>query len=222
MAKTRNDFEKSIDGGCEKLCEFRFNCGHVCSRYCHPFSQSHDNYKCQKFCKRSCSNGHVCDRKCHCPENCKCVVLVEQLLTCDHITKIHCFVNSKDFRCNEMVNGHTVVNKCCLQLSDILCEETVSGKRATCGHEYLRPRHQKNYESEVQCKVEVEKEFQDCLHKKRVLCSTELIIVSKKIGFSTRHNEISVCTEKIEKTLKCSHVVQIICHERNCEGHTCT
>lgn len=33
------DFDQAPEGGCMKPCTTRLNCGHVCSRLCHPYDQ---------------------------------------------------------------------------------------------------------------------------------------------------------------------------------------
>ncbi|CAM1296819.1 Uncharacterised protein g1658 [Pycnogonum litorale] len=46
------DFLAAPDGGCSRLCEVRLQCGHKCTRACHFYDSSHEEFVCQKICDK--------------------------------------------------------------------------------------------------------------------------------------------------------------------------
>ncbi|MEE6510160.1 hypothetical protein FKM82_029319 [Ascaphus truei] len=56
---TSEDFSNVPEGGCTIPCEYRLNCGHVCTLLCHPYDPEHKKFICNKPCpKVMCINGH--------------------------------------------------------------------------------------------------------------------------------------------------------------------
>lgn len=47
-AKRATDFEKAPDGGCNLPCQVELVCGHICSRYCHPYDPGHTMFECMQ------------------------------------------------------------------------------------------------------------------------------------------------------------------------------
>ena len=62
MVKDSMEFELfSPEGGCTEKCAYRLDCGHQCTRSCHPDDPEHTSFKCLKPCARRCPNGdHPC------------------------------------------------------------------------------------------------------------------------------------------------------------------
>ncbi|XP_017560739.2 NFX1-type zinc finger-containing protein 1 isoform X2 [Pygocentrus nattereri] len=94
------DFAMVPEGGCNKPCEYRLDCGHVCIRMCHPYDADHKKYKCIKDCpKVLCELGHKCPRRCH--QKCgDCMVRVEKVIPkCQHKQMIPCHQSPESFIC---------------------------------------------------------------------------------------------------------------------------
>ena len=57
-ASSAEDFRQAPEGGCRLPCTARLECGHVCTKACHPVDQEHKEYKCMKPCEKRCASGH--------------------------------------------------------------------------------------------------------------------------------------------------------------------
>ena len=158
-AETVDDFSKCPEGGCQKLCNTRLDCGHACKRLCHPQDREHKNYKCKEKarkilpkcghlemvscsaditkvkcsqpCTRTLQCGHKCQEKCSSSCTTTCKQLVEKKLSCGHTVKAFCHLQPEDVVCS-------VPCKSLLQ-----CEHECSGTCGTCARGRLH----------VQCKV---------------------------------------------------------------------
>ncbi|XP_067904238.1 NFX1-type zinc finger-containing protein 1 [Heterodontus francisci] len=96
------DFSKVPEGGCSLPCEYRLDCGHVCTRACHPYDMEHKKFNCLKPCQKVlCDDGHRCAKSCY--EKCgKCLVKVDKVIPqCGHLQKVPCSQNPEDFVCKE-------------------------------------------------------------------------------------------------------------------------
>lgn len=118
-ASCAEDFKQAPEGGCTLPCEFRLDCGHVCSSVCHPYDVEHKKYKCPKKCQRIlCDTGHKCTLVCHekCPE--KCPVRVEKIIPqCQHTQMVPCHQDPSTFTCQEPCTkllscGHPCKSRC--------------------------------------------------------------------------------------------------------------
>ncbi len=152
------DFSKCPEGGCQKPCNTRLDCGHACKRLCHPCDREHKNYKCKEKTARTLSCGHIeivscsadlkkvkCTKPCrkilHCRHQCgekcsvacttKCKHPVEKQLPCGHKVLADCYLNPEDVVCSVP----------CKSLLE--CQHECSG---TCGTCYRGRLH-------TQCKV---------------------------------------------------------------------
>uniref|UniRef100_A0A8C2J0P8 Zinc finger, NFX1-type containing 1 n=1 Tax=Cyprinus carpio TaxID=7962 RepID=A0A8C2J0P8_CYPCA len=102
LASCSNDFKGAPEGGCNQPCDYRLDCGHVCTRMCHPYDAEHKKYKCTKDCpKVLCELGHRCTRRCH--QECgKCQVRVDKIIpSCKHNQKVPCHQDPETFVCQE-------------------------------------------------------------------------------------------------------------------------
>ncbi len=161
--KKAEDFAKCPEGGCQKLCNTRLDCGHACKRLCHPCDREHKNYKCIEKTKKklprcshyelvSCSAdikkvkcsatcekmlpcGHRCAEKCLNPCTIKCKHPVEKKLSCGHTVQADCYVKPELVVCSVP----------CTSLLE--CEHECSG---TCGECHRGRLH-------VQCKVKCDR-----------------------------------------------------------------
>ncbi|KAL3847655.1 hypothetical protein ACJMK2_018556 [Sinanodonta woodiana] len=132
------DFEKAPEGGCNRKCEYRLRCGHVCARFCHMYDKDHEDYQCQKPCTRDiCDNGHQCKRKCY--QECKtCDAMTTKIVPrCGHTQVMPCGMNPAEFICQDNCEfklscGHTCQNKCgSAHTTDC---QIIIGKKWPCEH----------------------------------------------------------------------------------------
>ncbi|XP_041363692.1 NFX1-type zinc finger-containing protein 1-like [Gigantopelta aegis] len=136
VATKGDDFKKAPEGGCMKPCEFRLECGHVCTRPCHPYDRDHAEYQCNKPCtKVICENSHQCTRRCF--QECgKCMVKIEKIVPiCQHKQMIECHLDPRKFSCRENCNKILPCGHKCGVLcgSTHQCTEWVK-KTFDCGH----------------------------------------------------------------------------------------
>ncbi|XP_027002552.1 NFX1-type zinc finger-containing protein 1 [Tachysurus fulvidraco] len=137
------DFTNVPEGGCNKPCEFRLDCGHVCLRMCHPYDADHKKYKCTKDCpKVLCELGHKCPRRCY--QECrKCEVLLEKVVPkCQHKQKMPCHQKPEEFVCMEPCEkklecGH-LCQAHCGEKCTVYCKVPVS-MELKCGHTQKEP-----------------------------------------------------------------------------------
>ncbi|CAK9783071.1 unnamed protein product [Cutaneotrichosporon oleaginosum] len=142
----------SPDGGCMRPCESKLtNCGHRCTRKCHPDDLEHKHARCVAQCARlheAC--GHPCTRLC--AENCgKCLVSIEGVtLPCGHSANIFCWQsqNLQAIRCVTPVPKplpfceHSAVVECHHDdLSDIQCHARCDMPMACCSKTCVSPCH---------------------------------------------------------------------------------
>ena len=199
-AEFPEDFLKSPEGGCEKLCGTRLSCGHACPRICHPKDMNHQDQKCLKECGQILHCGHRCEHKCYeCLVSCKpCSTDVKRVISrCNHEVTMACCTDPSSFICT------------------VLCEKTLS-----CGHAC------QNYCSEpctLKCLVEVNKELV-CGHKVTCLCYQEVqcpqvceTILDCGDKCSGTCGECSMgrlhkgCTQNCGRQLVCGHTCNFPC-----------
>ncbi|NXG51676.1 ZNFX1 protein, partial [Psilopogon haemacephalus] len=135
---TAADFNQVPEGGCTRPCEFRLNCGHVCTRVCHPYDLEHKDYRCLKPCQKVlCADGHRCPRSCF--EQCEpCQVIVEKTISkCGHLQMVPCSLPESEFVCQEACQrklncGHKCKRSCGQECTK-QCSEWVTAV-LKCGH----------------------------------------------------------------------------------------
>ncbi|XP_051996715.1 NFX1-type zinc finger-containing protein 1-like [Xyrauchen texanus] len=203
-----DDFKCVPEGGCDQPCEFRLECGHVCTRMCHPYDADHKQYKCTKACiKELCELGHKCPRRCY--QNCgPCQVRIEKIIpSCQHNQNVPCHQDPADFVCQEhcqksLACGHPCKAPCG-EPCTARCMEKVSMK-LKCGHMQEESCHvSRDSKKEPHC---------------RMRCGTML-----KCGHpcpGTCHGCYQGrlhkgCTHKCKQNLVCSHLCREPC-VRNC------
>ncbi|XP_043566132.1 NFX1-type zinc finger-containing protein 1 isoform X1 [Chiloscyllium plagiosum] len=102
LVSKAEDFNKVPEGGCSLPCAYRLDCGHVCTRACHPYDMEHKQFNCLKPCQKVlCEDGHRCAKSCY--EKCgKCQVRVDKVIPqCGHLQKVPCSMKPGDFVCKE-------------------------------------------------------------------------------------------------------------------------
>ncbi|XP_069608345.1 NFX1-type zinc finger-containing protein 1 [Ranitomeya imitator] len=138
LVSKASDFKKVPEGGCTQKCDFRLNCGHVCTRVCHPYDLEHKEYQCNKDCQKVlCGDGHRCKRKCF--ETCgKCMEKVEKLMPrCGHRQMVPCSISVNDFcctvPCSQVLQCGHPCKKLCGEECEERCQETTR-VQLKCGH----------------------------------------------------------------------------------------
>ncbi|CAN0280422.1 unnamed protein product [Lampetra fluviatilis] len=203
---TAKDFARAPEGGCELLCEFRLDCGHVCTRSCHAEDPEHKKFECQKPCSRTiCELGHRCRKVCH--KQCgKCTELVAKTMAaCGHEQMMPCHVDTARFSCRvpcpkPQACGHACPRLCgnnCLAS----CVELVR-ERQVCGHECDVPcgRRHEPRPCHARCQTALA-----CGHACHGNCR-----------WCKNGRWHAACGEACERSLPCSHQCTAPCAARGC------
>lgn len=83
------DFEKVAEGGCDKLCETRLECGHACPRQCHSYDVEHKQIRCARPCaKKHPQCGHDCRQLCGMPCGPCSEEVQRRIEKCGHFKKV--------------------------------------------------------------------------------------------------------------------------------------
>ncbi|NXU63101.1 ZNFX1 protein, partial [Horornis vulcanius] len=205
QVSTGEDFNKVPEGGCSRPCEFRLNCGHVCTRACHPYDPEHKDYQCLKPCQKVlCADGHRCPKSCY--QRCgKCMVKVEKTIAkCGHVQMVPCHIPPWEFSCLEPCQkklncGHACKNSCG-QKCIVQCPVQVTAT-LKCGHKkevccwFTRMGHGKSVKCENECSVTLA-----CGHVCSGSCHT---------CFGGRFHK--ACNSPCKRVLICSHKCQEPC-----------
>ncbi|NXR63910.1 ZNFX1 protein, partial [Rhadina sibilatrix] len=205
QVSTGEDFNKVPEGGCTRPCEFRLNCGHVCTRACHPYDLEHKDYQCLKPCQKVlCADGHRCPKSCYEPCG-KCMVKVEKTIPkCGHVQMVPCHIPLWKFSCLEpcqkLLNcGHPCRNSCGQQCT-VQCPVRVTAT-LKCGHEQkvscwvTRMGYEKAVKCESKCSATLA-----CGHVCSGSCHT---------CFGGRFHK--ACDSPCKRVLICSHKCQEPC-----------
>ena len=113
------------NGGYNRLCNFRMDCGHVCNLNCHPFDREHERVQknCCEPCMRippECHMNHPCPKLCK--DNCgPCTAKIGPIrLNCGHLT--------------DLISCHDTRNEEATKRLSRTCQHIVSHKVSPCGH----------------------------------------------------------------------------------------
>jgi AAA domain len=144
------------NGGCNRRCTVRLECGHSCPLFCHSTDRAHVQARllCCEPCKRfpkNCLNEHACPKLCK--DACgRCMAFVGSTqLPCSHISKdIRCFEETEMEtekliemmlgRCSAKVShtflscGHTTETNCANTRNTKLFCRALCQDQAKCGH----------------------------------------------------------------------------------------
>ncbi|XP_039653022.1 NFX1-type zinc finger-containing protein 1 isoform X2 [Perca fluviatilis] len=167
-ASCADDFKLAPEGGCTKPCEFRLECGHVCSRVCHPYDPEHKKYQCLKKCQKIlCDLGHRCTLLCHkeCPE--KCPVKVEKIIPqCQHTQMVPCHRDPQTFICKEPCQKLLPCGHPCDSLCGEKCTSQCKVKvtlKLKCGHSQQDACFYKTHIEQPECRTPCEEQLK-CGH----------------------------------------------------------
>ncbi|KAM7422964.1 hypothetical protein PAMA_010818 [Pampus argenteus] len=207
-ATCAEDFKQAPEGGCTLPCEFRLDCGHVCSSVCHPYDQEHKKYKCGKKCQKIlCDLGHRCTLVCHKPCPKKCPVKVEKIIPrCQHKQMVPCHQDPKTFACQEPCQrklqcGHPCDSSCGEPCTN-MCKVKVTLK-LRCGHSQQNACFYNTLREGPECKNPCEHQLK-CGHACRGTCGT---------CYQGRFHY--PCFHQCERLLICSHKCREPC-TRDC------
>ncbi|XP_064202537.1 NFX1-type zinc finger-containing protein 1-like isoform X2 [Anguilla rostrata] len=165
------DFLKVPLGGCSVPCEYQLDCGHVCTRLCHPTDSDHKLFKCTQPCTKTlCQDGHRCPKTCS--EECgECQVIVTKTVPkCGHEQEVPCSQSLDSFICRGPCNktlqcGHLCVQGCG-ESCTLNCPQRVTVPLA-CGHQQVTQCHVKqeadNKQEPIKCWKKCDAEL-DCGH----------------------------------------------------------
>ncbi|XP_016333043.1 NFX1-type zinc finger-containing protein 1-like isoform X2 [Sinocyclocheilus anshuiensis] len=198
LASCSDDFRGAPEGGCDQPCQFRLDCGHVCTRMCHPYDVEHKEYKCMKDCQKVlCELKHKCTRRCY-KECGECQVLLDKIIpSCQHSQKVPCHLDPEKFVCQERCQktlpcGHPC-KAACGESCTAQCKVRVQ-MQLKCGHVQEEPCFiSRDHKREPNCKTK---------------CGTTLECGHPCPG--TCHGCLQgrlhkACTHKCQQTLVCSH-----------------
>ncbi|XP_051752119.1 NFX1-type zinc finger-containing protein 1 [Ctenopharyngodon idella] len=153
-----DDFKGAPEGGCDQPCQFRLDCGHVCTRMCHPYDADHKKYKCMKNCpKELCELGHKCTKRCY--QECgKCRVPLDKIIpSCQHNQKVPCHQDPATFVCQERCQktlpcGHPCKSTCGDSCTSQCMEKVLM--QLKCGHIQEEPCCiSRDYKREPNCRT---------------------------------------------------------------------
>ncbi|MGH0165546.1 UNVERIFIED_CONTAM: hypothetical protein FKN15_048967 [Acipenser sinensis] len=226
------DFLKVPQGGCLERCEYRLNCGHVCTRVCHPYDSEHKDFICTKPCSKTlCDDGHACPKKCSavCGE---CEVIVTKTIPkCGHEQKVPCSLPPETFSCHMQCNkplscGHLCVRECgdtCTRK----CPQNVT-VNLDCGHQrtiscYEKQEAEKKNEK-ILCFVKCEASLQ-CGHKCSGSCS-ECSNGMSHVACRSKCKEVLICSHQCqnkcsEECVPCSLSCDRKCFHQKCDQMCC-
>ncbi|XP_050406862.2 NFX1-type zinc finger-containing protein 1 [Patella vulgata] len=199
---TPEDFQKAPDGGCQKKCFARLDCGHACAMSCHPVDLEHKKYQCHKPCSETCVEGHPCQLKCF--QKCLCPVPVEKTIPqCGHIEQVPCHMPPEDHDClhpcqKVCVAGHPCNLKC---FEVCKCSKLVAKVIPYCHHIEQVPCH-------------LSPEDHACLHPCQKLC-----VAGHPCNLKCF--EVCKCPKLVAKVMPgCHHTEQVPCYKKPSE-HAC-
>ena len=216
------DFNLVGDGGCQKKCEFKRDCGHYCSRKCHRDDDQHQE-QCIKPCPEELSErGHKCTKTYHFPLNCDpCDESVKKVLPkCKHEIFMPCHKDPRlgicDRPCTFNIScGHRCQGRCTQPCNtEQNCHELVK-VTGRCGHDVQVDCCDKY---DPPCKIKCP-EMLECGHQCSGNCS------------SCSQGRLHVpCTRKCNRILTCGHICRENCNyacksrcQRRClHGDRCT
>lgn len=197
-ASCADDFQKAPEGGCLQPCQFRLECGHVCTRVCHPYDPEHKEFKCIKKCEKIvCDQGHKCSRLCHkgCPKQCK--VNVEKVIPqCQHKQMVPCHQDPATFTCQVQCEKMLECGHPCDSACGTSCTRECNVKvtlKLKCGHSQKGACYYKTNTEQPECKTKCKHQLK-CGHTCPGTC-----------GKCYQGSFHSPCSHRCERLLICSH-----------------
>ncbi|KAK7530030.1 hypothetical protein IWX50DRAFT_710597 [Phyllosticta citricarpa] len=187
-----DDFARfSPEGGCNRKCDKRLECGHACLCRCHS-DLLHNAQVCQEPCQKTLKG---CDHSC--PE------------ICGKSCPSKCLVNIRDYS-RRLPCGHLQPNLPCWQsqdLSRVKCDEMVKRKIPGCEHEMNLACHIDVASENFQCVASCGSAL-PCGHT----CKRSCKLCRRRSG-ETTHVDHGVCIQRCGRDYNtCQHSCKTACH----------
>jgi hypothetical protein len=139
-ARKPEDFRNRPEGGCARVCGARLDCGHSCTKFCHPTDQEHNFFMCMNKCEKLMPCGHICKHKCFECRN-GCLPCEEQVPkkrpACGHVIRVHCSSNPTSIPCPFPCSKKLPCGHCCQDFCSDPCTRqcyNIVPKQFQCGH----------------------------------------------------------------------------------------
>jgi hypothetical protein len=224
--KYANEFEKYLPtGGCQRSCEYRLPCGHVCGRKCHSDDPDHEKYQCKKPCTKICEScGHPCNLVCY--QECRCTTRVQKPMpSCGHLQEMLCCqdpneVNRCYAKCEKSSPycGHTLELFCYQDPERVRCKKQCE---RTCPEGHPCPLICSQGCSPCQVKGIAKL---PCGHEQEKYCHEEASNLECQSRCEKRcsyghacpqkcHEDCGQCTEVVPKSLPCGHSKRMKCFQ---------
>lgn len=210
-------FNQAPEGGCIQPCQFRLDCGHVCTRVCHPYDQEHKKYKCFKDCQTTlCDKGHKCPLVCYeeCPK--KCPIRVQKIVPqCQHSQMIPCHQDPSTFPCQVRCPKLLQCGHPCDLTCGVLCTSKCKVKvplQLKCGHSQEDACFYRTCSEEPRCRTPCKHQLK-CGHTCQGTC-----------GSCLQGRYHTSCLHQCKRLLICSHGCREPCTkdcppcQKNCEN----
>uniref|UniRef100_W5N812 Zinc finger, NFX1-type containing 1 n=1 Tax=Lepisosteus oculatus TaxID=7918 RepID=W5N812_LEPOC len=221
------DFSRVPLGGCSLPCEYRLNCGHVCTRLCHPSDLEHKEFRCVKPCEKTlCEVGHRCPKRCF--EKCgACQVIVTKTIpSCGHKQEVPCSVPPDQFTCHipcdkSLPCGHPCVRECGSPCTHN-CPQLVTAD-LDCGHQKKtqcwKKREAEEKNKRITCWVKCDAQL-DCGHACSGNC-TECSRGTSHIPCHLRCGERLICSHRcpgkcLTECVPCAESCETRCYHGSC------
>nr|XP_014346107.1 PREDICTED: NFX1-type zinc finger-containing protein 1-like isoform X2 [Latimeria chalumnae] len=211
FASKAEDFKRVPEGGCLERCEYRLDCGHVCTKLCHPYDPMHKKFSCEKPCQKIlCQDEHKCPKLCYEPCGSCQVIVTKVIPKCGHTQQVPCSVSPEEFSCQipcpkVLSCGHKCVRGCGNVCTKKCPEREVVDLK--CGHR-----------CKTLCYVKQEAESKGKEMMCYVNCETELEcghICSGTCSKCSEGNPHIPCANQCRHRLLCSHQCSELC-SRDC------
>lgn len=108
----------NLDGGCNRPCGQRMQCGHSCHKMCHPDQNQHLQAECREPCQKlipAC--GHPCQNLCFQTHG-GCNVVQQVKLPCNHTIDVPCQKATENIKCTQKVK---VKMPLCEHIAELPC-----------------------------------------------------------------------------------------------------
>ena len=225
--ETAEDFSQNApDGGCQRSCEVRLECGHACKRLCHPRDTDHLEYCCGEPCaKKIVGCDHDCPRRCYQKCETACSEFVEKTLPfCGHKQTVPCGKDSSRVQCRERCDkilpacSHRCQSRCG-QPCTKQCQEYVKRTDWPCGHEVTIACSATQADCPIPCGATLE-----CGHQCSGKCGEcRMVRVHKRCGL--RCDSVLVCSHLCKEPCPmscppCSLLCESRCVHAKCK-HQC-
>ena len=215
-------------GGCQRPCEYRLPCGHVCERTCHSNDPDHQEYQCKKPCPKRCES---CGRQCtlQCYRECKCTAIVQKAMPyCGHLVDIACYLDPTELLCE--VRCIKVIRVCgheqefyCYKSPDHAKCRNMCKKRCPKGHPCPLP----CYQQCLPCEVTSTVKLPGCGHKQEKYCFQNPEDVKCRAKCERKcsqghsyacprmcYQDCEPCNAEVTVTLPCGHETRTRCSKR--------